>query len=436
MIKQTSLALAFFASMSAAIAQPAPPAAPPAEPPAPPATDPAPPPTTPPPPTTTEPTPPPPGEPNPPPPPTPPAAPTLSGKYDKGFWIGTDDKAFTLRIGFKNHLRFESTRATEEGSEFQNHFLIVRSRLQLDGNAFATTNRYKLELALGDAGSFGFIRDLYVERRVRPAPVWLRLGQWKEPFNRQELVSDFAGEFNERAITAQFAKGGRSMGFAIHNDYEKSPEGLEWVVGIFNTFAGGADKPDVGTTCTADAATGKITCKTGSPTTVPLDFDPALVARVGWNSGDVKGYSEGDLEGGPLRWGVGLAYKIDFANFGNSDNISHGVEADLMVKVNRLGFEGGVYGMKIAPGDFELGAFVQPGYFVVPKKVQVAGRFAFVPVGDRTSLEIRAAFNWLWEGHAWKWMTDVGMLQLTGENAMGVKDDPDFQIRSMWQLAL
>ena len=40
-------------------------------------------------------------------------------------------------------------------------------------------------------------------------------------------MSDFASEFNERAITATFAGGGRDLGLAIHNDYEKSPEGLK-----------------------------------------------------------------------------------------------------------------------------------------------------------------------------------------------------------------
>lgn len=364
---------------------------------------------------------------------------TASYEQGKGAAIATDDGSFELRLALRNQFRFESTRPTEDGAQFVSHFVVPRSRLQLEGHVFGEDNRYKVELSLGDRGSFSFVRDIYVDRPVSGA-VRLRIGQWKRPFNRQEIVSDFASELNERANTADFAGGGRDLGIALHNDYEKSPDGLEWVVGVFNGFSGGSDRPTLTTTCSS-GMTG-LACTNPTPSNFPTDFGPAVVARVGWNTGGIKGYSEGDLEGGPLRTAIGLSYKVDLANLAKgaqssvADNLSHGVEADAMIKVEGLDVELGAYVMKLKAADAQLGVLVQGGYFVTPKRAQVAARFAFVPApGARKQLEMRAAFNWYWEGHAYKWATDVGAVQLTGTDPTTMTSDkPDLQLRTMLQL--
>jgi hypothetical protein len=367
-------------------------------------------------------------------------APRLNATYEKGVVLATEDGAFQLRLGLRNQFRYELIRPMEDGAEISSRFYIPRSRLQLEGHIFGKETRYKLEFALGDRGSFSFIRDLFVEQALPSTNVWLRVGQWKRPFNRQELVADFSSELNERAITAEFAGGGRDLGVALHNDYEKSPDGLEWALGVFNGFSGGADRPIISTTCTDDGA--DIGCTTPAPSNFPTDFGPAVVARIGWNAGGIKGYSEADLEGGPLRVAVGAAYKVDLADLSagdeasRADNLSHGVEVDALVKVEGFDLELGAYLMKLKSADARFAAFVQAGYFLAPKRAQLAGRFAFVPTtGDRKQLEVRAAFNWYWHGHSWKLATDVGLLQQTGEDATTMAgDDPDLQLRTMAQL--
>jgi hypothetical protein len=394
----------------------------------------------------------------PPPPPTPvvgvappatkPAGSELSVTYDKGLTFAARDDRFRLRLSLRNQIRFETTRPTEDNSQFASHFLIPRMRLQADGHVFTKATRYKLEVAFGDAGNFSFLKDLYVDQQLAATPVILRAGMWKRPFNRQELVSDFASEMNERAITATFVGGGRDLGVALHDDYEKSPEGLEWAIGVFNSFNGGKDRPDIGGCSTTMAVT---SCP--PPTNFPADFAPAVVARVGWNHGPIQGYSEGDLDGGPLRYAVGASYKIDLGNFAKQkeasvgDNLSHGLEVDAMLKVNYASLEVGVYMMKLPASkasnksaDAELGAFGQLGYMVVPKRFQLVGRFAIAPdakTDGRNQIEARAGVNWYWQGHAWKWATDAGMVKTTGEDPTTMAEDkPDLVVRSMLQLLI
>ncbi len=379
--------------------------------------------------------------------------PAVTAKYGGGLKFSTADDQYELKLSFRNQMRFESNRSLDEEmparhNQFLNTFYIPRSRLQAEGHLFGDDNRFKVELGMGDAGSFAFVKDMYLEKKLGTAPAYLRVGQWKRPFNRAELVSDFASTFNERSIQNELAGGGRSLGIAIHNEYEKSPEGLEYAVGIFNTFNGGSDRPVITTTCVQNPATTAISCVNSRPTTFPIDFGPTLVARIGFNSKNAKGYSESDLEGGPLRWAVGASYKIDFANFAKgsqpswAENSSHGVEVDANIKANGISVTGGAVLMKIKSADPEFGFYLQPALMVVPKKAEIAARFALITLSqsaggmtfDRNEIEARAAFNYYWHGHTWKVASDVGFLKLTGDEPS--EDGGDFQLRVMMQLSI
>ena len=361
--------------------------------------------------------------------------PALAVAYDKGLLFTTADEQFEARLALRSQFRLEISRPTEDGAEFSSHFVIPRLRLQLEGHAFGKDTRYKLEAGLADRGSFSLVKDFFVEHRT--GPVWLRVGQWKRPFSRQELVSDFASSFNERSIANEFAGAGRDIGLAVHNDYEKSPEGIEWVVGVFNGFSGGSDRPRITTTCEViDPVTGEIECTNSNATNFPTDFSPAAVARFGYNSGKVKGYTEGDLDGGPLRWGVGVNYKVDLADLGEgmessvADNLSHGVSVDGVVKIQGFDVFVAGYLMKLKSADALFGGLVQAGYFVIPKKALVGGRFAFHQLAgsDVKELEARGCFNWHFEGHSLKLANDFGFLKETGGG------DPEIQVRLMAQL--
>jgi len=426
--------LASVSIASIASAQPAPDAGEPATPPA--AAEPAPP--------VAEPAPPPPAEP----PPVEKKEGGVSVSYDHGVKIETEDKRFEAKLNLKSQLRFESVRPTEDDSQFANNFFIARARLGLGGYLFGKDNIYKTELALGDSGGFSFLKDIYYERKATDA-LYVRFGQWKRPFNRAEMTSDFSGQMNERSIQNELAGGGRSLGIAVHNNYEKSPEGLEWVVGVFNDFNGGSDRPTVTTLCTQDPLTGKITCANAKPQNYPKDFGPTAVVRVGWNSANMKGYSEGDHEGGPLRYAIGASYKVDFANFAKGaamsvgENMQHGVEVDGMVKVQ--GFAVGVGGVVMkqrnpagTASTTDYGFFVQPSEMILDKKAEVVGRFAMVTVADNTrkQLEARVGFNWFLGGHDLKVVTDLGFLYFTGMDATGATDKPDLDFRAMLQFVL
>lgn len=195
-------------------------------------------------------------------------------------------------------------------------------------------------------------------------------------------------------------------------------------------FNASSDKPTIKTTCTGDPPT----CTTGLPTNVPTDFGPLLVAHVGWNSAHMKGYSEGDLEGGPLRYAVAASYKLnprDLAKDANDDlQLQHAVALDAMIKVEGLDLSGAVAIVKDGQADAKLGFYAQAGYMLMPKKLLGSVRFAQVPEDDEHRQEILGGVNWFWQGHKLKWMIDGGVIRTTGV------DTNDLQIRTQLQLVL
>jgi len=346
-------------------------------------------------------------------------------KYDKGLSITSEDGLYALNVWVRGQLRGELVR-TEAAGELQTRFLIPRLRVPIEGHALGSNHRYKVEFELSGSGNPG-LKDYYVDHAFSDA-LRLRVGQWKKPFNRQELVSDFGSEFLERSITNGFVGAGRDLGIALHNGYEKSPEGIEWAAGVFN---GTTERSRQSLACTDP--TDVTTCTPTAPSNVPADFGPMLVARVGWNHGGIKGYNEGDLEGGPLRVAVAAGYKVDLRDLEEDDagdlQLQHAAEADFMVKAHGYALSGAAMLVKQASDDPLLGFYGQASAFVLPKQIQIAARFSFLQVNtDSDRIETLGAISWFFDGHAYKWMTDAGIVQTMADD-----DVTDFQARTQLQ---
>jgi phosphate-selective porin OprO/OprP len=303
-------------------------------------------------------------------------------------------------------------------------------RLQVEGFAYGKANTYKLEFDFASRGNAN-LRDFWVNHDF--GAVHLRAGQWKRPFTRAQISADFGLQFLESSLSTQFATDRlvRDIGLAVHNDYEKTKDGVEWVVGFFNGTGEGARQR-----LTCEDPSDPEGCAISTPSNVPADFDPLVTARIGFNHGGIKGYSEGDVEGGPLRFAAGTGYKLDFNNFDKDAAgdlvLGHAGTLDGVLKVEGFSVAGAVTFVKVGQADADLTFFGQSGYLVVPKKLELAARFAQLPEApgaDDSLQEILGAVTWFFESHSFKWMLDGGVIRHTaGEGAI------DQQIRTQVQL--
>lgn len=349
--------------------------------------------------------------------------------YDRGFYIRTEDGAFSLSAGARLQARYAYE--VREGAADRNAFSIARARLKLSGTAFTKDLAWLFQADFGKG--FVTLKDFYADYAFLPG-LRLRAGQWKRPLSRQQIASTGHLELVDRALTDGFFGNGRDIGLALHDDYERSP-GFEWVVGLFN---GSGDKPHLDGTVDLTEGTIDSGAAFGN---VPKKLHPLVLARVGFNYGGgngIRGFTEADLEGGPLRFAVGLGGQADFDVDGGDDAGVTGV-LDFILKVQGFALSGAVFAAAAQEGGAlsdlgfsALGLHAQAGY-VFAGLVQPAVRYTWLaPDGsDNDVHEAALALSFYLWGHNVKWQSDVAWLR--SEQPGGSQDD--WVVRSQLQLA-
>jgi hypothetical protein len=347
--------------------------------------------------------------------------------YDKGFFIESGDGNNRLVIGGRAQLRY-TYQGIESGPD-SNAFSLERARIKLEGHAITPDLTYMIQPELGKGAVA--LRDFYGDYRIAPNWLHFRAGQFYRPFSRQQVTSDGNQELVDRAITDAAFNGSRDLGLMLHNNYEKSPE-LEYALGLFN---GTGDRVVTTVSGEADATTGEVE-GTATSSNVPRNLRPALVARVGYNHGGLKGYSEVDVEGGDLRLGVAASGQIDFDTDRNDDSAVK-AELDAILKAHGFSTTGGVYVSSVQTAENfsdrglgALGFHLQAGY-LFDATYQVAARYAVVaPEGDdNDEREIAGVLGLFGSGHNLKWQTDLAALSHQASNTT------DLRLRSQLQMA-
>lgn len=342
--------------------------------------------------------------------------------YDKGFFIRAPEEPYALSVQGKLQARFAYEGL--EGAADELAFSIPRARLKLVGMAFSEALTFELQVDFGKG--FVTLKDAYADYAFIPHWLRLRAGQWKRPFSRQQLASSGRQQFVERAITDAFFGAGRDIGVALHNGLD---EPFEWALGVFN---GNGDRPTF--SGAVDLTTGDI--GKGGFTNVPDRFHPALVVRAGYSYGGIKGYSESDLEGGPLRFAVAASGLLDLDV--DDDGVAQVLgELDAILKVAGFSTTAALYvsasGPELGAASFQaLGFHAQAGY-VVAGFVEPAVRYSLVAQdgNDNDLHEILGGLSFFFFGHNVKLQIDGGAL-LT-EQAGG--DRADWLVRAQLQLA-
>lgn len=344
--------------------------------------------------------------------------------YDNGFFIKSGDGKYSLKITSRVQPFYNATILSGEGNADRHSFEVRRARLTLEGNIHTKALGYKFQSDFGRG--FLTLKDYHIDAKLAD-DVWLRAGQWKRPFSRQQINSSGRLEIASRSITDSVFGAGRDIGFALRNDYEKSPD-LEWIVGVFN---GQGDGSRLSGTVEVDPTTGEGTVTGGSFVNVPTRFRPTFVGRVGLNNGGIKGYQEADLEGGPLRWGAATSVWIE-ADRDADDRSNQKVELDFIVKSNGFSSTGGFYGMSSQQGVktfsdqglSHVGFHLQGGYMVNPT-VQAVARYALVDVQtdfeSATAVdtqEIAIGANYFAFGHDAKLQSSVRLVKPKGADLL------------------
>ena len=290
-------------------------------------------------------------------------------KKGTGLTFQTADKNYKLRMRLRG--QFLANYINPDGDEDEGFgFRVRRLRVTWDGNAFAPWMKYKVEYDLGRTGE---LKDMKLSFAKNNAFV-PTMGQYKVPFNREVLNSSSALQVVDRSILSDYFEYDRDIGAGV---YGLLGDGMiRYDLGVFQA-EGMNQKNDKGDTGMLWAGRVQAALIGGDAKKVKENFakKPTLMVGAAVAGIDVEGGSDSNI-------GIPSGERV------LEDGKVTSFTADINYREPRFNLTGEYIGRWVNPDDagiataYDYGFRVQGGFFVVPKKVELASRYAMVTFDD------------------------------------------------------
>ncbi|MHC4322576.1 MAG: OprO/OprP family phosphate-selective porin [Planctomycetota bacterium] len=368
--------------------------------------------------------------------------------YKKGFYFETADKKFSMMMNGRLQMRYgyedrDNIHDSEEQQD-DSSFRIRRARLKWSGKAFEHF-KYKIELALASTGTVDGSKavelyDWWASYNKNPAAS-IQFGQWKVPWNRQRVVSSQHQQMIDRASAQDEFTMNRQIGAMLHGKLFNKK--FEYYAGMFN-------------------GNNRNQSSNGNN-------ENLYIARASWNPfgayGKGIGEKESDLDNlqrpiahisAAIAFDGAADETIDLKRVGEItakevDRTS--IVAEYGLKYKGFSTSAEAYwrkydGIDTSTSDtnpstkvIDRGFFVQGGYFVVPKKFEVASRYSLVDFDNQRTTDAKrettVGINWFINGHGHDNKLQLNWVRVDTEkpNVESRSDDIDNFYRLQYQIA-
>jgi len=368
----------------------------------------------------------------------------LDYKLGKGFTFTAPDEKFQLSIGGRLQSRYTFTDADDNvaGSD-SSKWEVRRMKMWMNGYAYTKDLTYLLQVDFTQGSSSKLLDHAYLNYRLIDE-VQLLTGQTKVPFGRQWLNSSGAQQFVDRSTASDMFRPGYDTGVKLNGDIAKGLATYE--LGYY----GGA---------------GQSTFRTSN--------ENAYAARVTVNPFGKMAYSEGDLDqsGKPLLSVGGNYFRDTLQKTSATTATATGFETNnLNLAVRTSGWLGkgadifttgekldiNSYGVDAAfkwlgasaQAEYLLGQadghvsdktlrahgfYVQAGYCLIPKTVEVAFRYSFVDpnrdISRDQQVDTQGAVSWYINKHNLKLQGDVSNIHKQN-GAKPSSDDMQYRLQA------
>ncbi len=343
----------------------------------------------------------------------------LPGKYEpvNGYYLPDKEKAsigfqtrdgkYSLNIGFRFQTRFTYKDKDEDFDEADITDIDVRrARLCFGGNIYSKDVYYNVEI---DADSFETnLRDYYIWWTPMEAKeaFSIKTGYFKVPANRQWNSSGFKLLFQDRSIASDAFKQDRDYGLDI---FGKPFDGhMEYHAAVFRGVGQNPAK-----TIGKDENIDNELLYVLAARYYPFGWCNANNLATGWDETDVK-YEEN------FKAVIGASV---VSNAKEKDKKLAGIDSiignlDLGVRYKGFAWDSEYYIRENDPeedgGDSITsdGFYTQAGYFVLPKKLELAARYSMLDpnenLRDDVQTEYTVGINYYMRGHRQQIQADVG----------------------------
>ena len=325
-------------------------------------------------------------------------------KKGTGLTFQTADRNYKLRMRIRGQFLGEYNKP--KGGDDSLGFRVRRLRVTWDGNAFASWMKYKFQYEFAKGGELKDLKLSFAKNKMF-VPV---VGQYKVPFGREMLNSSSALQMVGRSIVTDYFTYGRDIGVGAYGLLGGGM--VRYELGAFQAQGvnQSVDSGDKGMIWAGRVQAAVIGGKAGK---VKENFarKPALTVGAAVAGIDVEGGRDTNL---------GRVNKV-----GRGEDLADGkitsVTADINYRDPRFNLTGEYVGRWANPDAagataFDYGFRAQGGFFLMPKKVELAGRYAMVKFDDVTGdlaseldnvWTYTQGFNYYFSGdHRWKLQLD------------------------------
>ncbi len=375
----------------------------------------------------------------------------FKAEYKKGLTFESADGNWKMKFRMRGQFQLSIDQEDERDPETRTNFSVARLRFKWDGHAFKPWFLYTIQLGARDSVT---LRDMYFtfayDNNIAP-----RVGQFKVPFGRDELNSSSALQFVNRSIINDEFGLGRDRGAVLLGGF--GPQyNFSYSGGVFNGDG-----------------------RNGSSTDSNLLYAGRL--QFGWGG-------EGNKFKANSSYATGEAYEI-VPNFAKSPTFTIGagvgvlpglnctrktpdndvcdrmedslgitaadyttITGDINFKMPIFNVQGSYYGRWLNPiaGNtqdtaFDQGFNVQAGVFVMPKTVEVAGRFSWIDYDTSSGVlppDVGSVISNRWAitpginyyiSHDHRWKVQLDYSYLKNEFTQGAEDINENLFRAQLQ---
>jgi phosphate-selective porin OprO/OprP len=376
------------------------------------------------------------------------AAKPVAYQPGKGFTFTSPDGKFQLSLGGRGQFQYryldpdDGNAPAQEVSEWR----VRRFKVYMGGYAYTKALTYRVQADLAKSGNVQMLDDAWINYRFIDE-AQLQAGQFKMPFSRGELTSDGALQFVDRANAVDAFKPSYDIGAMVQG--RAAGGKLAYNAGLFNgTGQGGTRKTNSGAWAARVVFDpfGEMRYNEPDLENTP---DPLLSLGAGYfantlerngNATFLDTTSSTPPYAGTAGWlGKAAANTTIFDNTERVDVGTYGVDAAF--KWRGLSMQGEYFGGKAdgkSTGNkvHSRGYYAQAGYFLLPKRLEVAARYSGVdPDRDKSrdlQLEGTGAVSYYFQGHNFKMQGDYTNIHT--QRGAGNNPTDDRQVRVQAQL--
>ena len=166
-----------------------------------------------------------------------------SAGHDGKFFLASPDGNFRMNVSGQLQFRYvldlnddadPNNQDAVQTDDFDHGFEMRRTKLVFDGHVYSPDLMYKVQGAFNRNGGAFQLEDAWIGWRLDSGSV-VKVGQFKAPFLREELVSSKYQLAVDRSFTGEFFTANRTQGIAFENELDNLRYAVAFNEGISNS---------------------------------------------------------------------------------------------------------------------------------------------------------------------------------------------------------